>query len=163
QYSVISISVSNLDQTILTPVTTMIKCHYTLNSCPGQAQSIIVWTSELLRTCRLTRKISTFCIITAEPDTLRLTCPDINMSMTQLSITTICDRKMGYNAQGQPFTPDSPSDYPQLTHPSQIDTLTRVSINEREKRSAIKHQIKLGPVFRESEENDQPQDEISTT
>lgn len=94
---------------------------------------VIVWNSYLPTTCRLTQGDSTLCLY-SESD-FRLSCPELQMSITKPQMTDICNMKIFNSQQGLLFTTDrSGALNPIAATSSMVQRATRVQI-ERKKRS----------------------------
>lgn len=140
--SIITITRSNVDDTVITTVPLSHTCPFDQGNCRGQDQSILLWDQDLATTCRLTKGASTLCLYSESDE--RLTCPELTLAMTGIIPTEICDITLFTSQQGLLYTTDIVDDIGNLTATtSMVDRLTRVKIHV-----VTKRQI---PIFNEPE------------
>ncbi|OXA40085.1 Envelope glycoprotein B [Folsomia candida] len=94
------ISINNEDDTIITMTKVLDTCKAQHGHCPTQ-DGILIWKSEDVDHCRLAEGETTDCLYTAN----RISCPALNLAISDPKTISMCKRTIGYSKQGLMFTP----------------------------------------------------------
>jgi len=105
-YVTLQISVNNLDNTIISASKLTEKCTYHKGICQTE-NGILLWLSSDYNPCRLVKGQSTTCLVTNN----RMSCPKLQIAISHISTSRICDLNIGHSAQGVMFSQD-PNDEP---------------------------------------------------
>jgi len=129
--TLVTISRSNSDDTVVSSVPLARQCQFAEGICPGQDKSLLIWNpKDFAATCRLTKGPSTLCMYS--PGDERLTCPQLTLAISKISQISMCSLRMFTSAQGLIYTSDVPNDIqPGAATTSQVERATRVTIRYR--------------------------------
>ncbi|OXA64120.1 Envelope glycoprotein B [Folsomia candida] len=143
-YTAMKISINNKDDTIITMTKVTDSCKANQGHCTT-SEGILIWIPSQVDYCRLAEGETTKCLMT---DT-RISCPGVNLAISNPYSTRVCKRTVGYSDQGLLFTPTEKGQVEFLTVVS--ETLKRaVRGTERLKRSEMPELQE--PKFKSSEQ-----------
>ena len=152
-YSTITISSNNVDQTIITPITTTETCSIFENKCTAVGQGIIVWEGDEFQTCRLQKGESSKCIFS---DNSRISCPELQISINAIGTTEICFINVGASTQGILYSTDvKGSISPLIASTEEIMAKIIKSKNTRKPRG-----VGLQNILNDTETTDEVEEEL---
>ena len=129
----LELSGNNMDQTIISPVPTKVRCGIHENFCPTTDFGTIVWDGSTYNPCRLTRGETSNCLFS---DDSRISCPDLHIAITSLSTAMVCEINLGLSRQGVLWTQDTLNDVNEyVATTDQVDLLTKKASALRKRRS----------------------------
>ncbi|CAL8128213.1 unnamed protein product [Orchesella dallaii] len=103
----LKIAILELDKSIQTTSILKRPCLYNESTCPTEI-GILVWNSNDVKICRLKELQSTTCIYAYGQGSKRLTCPDVELSLHDISHIQLCHHTLGSSSQGIFFAQKDP-------------------------------------------------------
>jgi hypothetical protein len=104
-FSMLTMAISSRDNSIQAPTKLLDNCIDSIGSCPTEL-GVLVWTPRPHDSqCRLKQGTTTSCLKTGD----RISCPEINVAVTHITLIRLCSRFLGNSAQGLIFTQTLPN------------------------------------------------------
>lgn len=98
----VTVSVFDLDQTIITSTDIKRNCLYNESHC-ATTFGVLVWKATDFKTCRLTEIGTTSCLLSLHSTSSRLTCPELQISLHNIAHKKMCNLTFGTTSQGYSF------------------------------------------------------------
>lgn len=105
-FTMLTIGINTRDNSIQVPTKLTDNCNSTAGLCPTEL-GILIWNPRPVQnSCRLKQGATTFCLATGNigSSSLRISCPQLNIAITQLQSIELCDLKLGTSSQGLIFS-----------------------------------------------------------
>lgn len=99
----LNIGVFELDQSIQTTAVLQETCFYKDTHCTT-AQGVLVWKKESIKTCRFTEGQSSYCLYSVSDFDTHISCPELEISLHNISSIAACGGFIGTSSQGLYFT-----------------------------------------------------------
>lgn len=135
----LTVAVLELDESVKATVSFQRPCFYNESSCETEI-GLLVWKSSDVKECRLQEGETSSCIYTIDNDIKTLTCPDLQLSLHDLSAIEMCGVKFGTSSQNVYFSQGRIGEIDSFTvTPDKVRSLisSPKKKNKRKRRSAF--------------------------
>jgi len=130
-YINLQISINDLDDSIITTSKITEECKFQRGYCPTD-EGCLIWKPSQYQPCRLKMGQQTKCLLTGK----RMSCPQINIAITEITTLHVCDSSIGYSQQGIMFSQDTQGEiHPNIATSAEIIGRTEGYRKMRRKRA----------------------------
>jgi hypothetical protein len=96
----LKVAISNVDQSVMTLASVVETCYGQDGKCET-SEGFLIWPAEKHHRCRMREGETTTCLWTEDI----ISCPEISLSLSQISTRSVCNNTLGYTGEGIYFTP----------------------------------------------------------